>query len=69
MSEYISKPAGFPRSGGVPEDAERACHKGYSGFIQLISHDAHFTTLSVMLEGYCVEWWTSLWARMPCDSL
>ena len=22
-----------------------------------------------MLEGYCVEWWTWLWATTPCDSL
>src|ERR1700689_4692703 len=36
----------------------------------LFSRDAHlFTALSVMLEGYCAEWWTSLWARTPCDSL
>jgi hypothetical protein len=28
-----------------------------------------FTTLSVMLEGYCAEWWIWLWATTACDSL
>jgi hypothetical protein len=28
-----------------------------------------FMMLRVMLEGYWAEWWTSLWATLPCDSL
>ena len=61
----------FPSTGdAIPIGQDGKRDRRLLTLIQLFPDHAHlFMTLSVMLEGYCAEWCTSLCATTPWDSL